>query len=1007
MLRHFPIFHLLDRLQNLVNTMWLKLICCSLALLWSKVAAQNGTTLNGTYRGPKDFVENQCGVIQENKKGPVVIRFTYFNYCKMTASEKDQVEASFGTLRTKANSLVHEAASDFQWDVQVQFDVPEGESCSLPTTTQNSVAQDGSPVAVHGAPTVIQVNILYPVFGKPDAHTVTWDMTDAIKKELVHTGAAGMLTISFMGPYSSYIKLGLDYTYDSTVYPFFELPDLEAAENVNVGHVLSTVGCNPSYIGAVPFEEYNSNTKSMDCQCVCPQGHAFEEESKGVKICKPIKDFDQSGQCNWLGKCYKVSLTGSTTNSYNGGCTLNGYFGKGIAEVPTPWDNYVFGKTNQPGEGAEIKVTLTGPNSEFTEKIYKWKEFEKNGDQEMNKDFSFITVGVHTLKISAMDYSQDSACETEIMVNDDMLPTVPAEITCPNKFEVSGKAPTYSDDFQKAIDIATLYKGYVSARINDPCGNGESCDIETNKIHSFNGDDEAIIGALEWVLNDDDRAYLHEISSSMLQETPGAPMDKCMSLSSQFGEKVTNYACNSPLSTTCVYSPITCALKQCVSAVGSDMYASAISIKNNVQQRTIAINNMLLNPVYDPAHEIHETVAETSVGTDEGEGTYKAYLSEMILIKHDFTSLSEDPRILFNNPGTDKSIHDVVQSRYSINGGGWVHWELGTSKNMVDFAQESNEIVIETWSKLGRIKTTTFSVIIHPHSPLDMCEQFERTSFYQSLAVGQRDSRHEYCTYPQSDFAEITFDFNHNVGLEPLDAHHLPYHFQNITCTAYYVSEKGSDGEAERVSTGAQLLQLSGDKLKFVRRYGIELRTKPTTESSPVEMDCFLWYKSEEQQEVQQHCQQTLTFSDCEAPHFPEKQVSASLKTCTDGCEDKLQPYSYCGDNRLHYKKVPDLVAEIGEAIFTAESELEDKCCTTCGAYQCVDLVKVEFNSTLKSCQILSSEDAVLLSGASTFESTAFTGFFIAIAIATVAIIMVARKSKSQTADPEGYEPLL
>lgn len=1000
--------------------MQLKFWTAAFVALHTLVTAQ--TTFNRTYHAPKLLVPNECGVVQKNKKGPVYIEFTYFNYCHLTSTEKDGLKNALHGFRAMGNKLVHKAADEFGWDVTAKFALRNAETCTIPEEYTGDIAVNGSEIAVHGDPTVIQINVL--LGSETDSSDSSEDHADdivsVIGDQLTYSRAASMLTISIMGAMSSHIKSKLDDTYSSAVYPFFAFENTNDALEINLGHFLSSIGCNPSYLGAVPYEVYDTATDEMNCQCVCPEGQQFKTESETLKVCKPIENHDRSGQCDWLAKCYAVK-TGQSPNSdnlYNAACVLKDMFGTGVAQVPAPWDNYVFGKTNLDAGRAKITVTITSPTNDVKQQTYDWKTFQEDSAKVLNRDFTFGIEGVHKFQVEAKDYKRNAICETEIRITDSIRPVVPSTFTCPTKQEDAQQNTfTYTDGLTIALEQKDKFNAYVASRQNDNCGHGASCDSIVRKREGFGKDEyETVSSPTSWVLTDDDRSFLREISEDILKSNPGKVHKKCWNFFAQFGEQVTDYTCGAADVETCKLSTIDCEFVQCLKTNGEEFYESTIEIVPATQQRTTAINNMLHEAAFDPATSIHEVISETSVGTDPGEGTYETHLSELISIEHRFTDLAKDFRTKFDLSGsTDTTIHDIIKSRYSINAGGWKLWERGSKKNQVIFEQEQNDIVIESWSKFGRVKEISFTMIIHPHTPLDMCAEFQRSSFYQTLSILEHNPEHKYCSYPNSDFAEITFDFIHNVGLEKLDARRLPYHFQNITCSAYFMEENSEGGDVSRITDGALLLKLGGANLSFVERYGIDLKTDPTDRNTPVQIDCHLWYKSEENQEQPQHCAQTLTFEDCEAPRFPTEAESINFKKCSEGCpENALKPFSFCGGNHLKFQVAngENGLASNNSAIFTKEVATE-KCCTNCGEYQCKSLVDTDLATTLKSCQLATPIAAALLEDTADEEmqqssSVAYSSLaLVAVLFVAAFVTKMTKKQKTQDEQNEGYSPLL
>jgi hypothetical protein len=182
----------------------------------------------------------------------------------------------------------------------------------------------------------------------------------------------------------------------------------------------------------------------------------------------------------------------------------------------------------------------------------------------------------------------------------------------------------------------------------------------------------------------------------------------------------------------------------------------------------------------------------------------------------------------------------------------------------------------------------------------------------------------DFCTYPKSDFAEVTFDYHANVGLQ-YSPDKLRMNIKSVTCRLNY---ERLVGETVEHLTAATIVNVQGDSREIVSRFAIQARylaeTAPLTRFHVV---CDFTYKRYgTQNDLTQTCNQDFQITDCTGPEIDKPCPLLNDARCpADKCvgSSNPAPYEACGGNII--------TADAQNTVFTSKSGADKKCCEFCG----------------------------------------------------------------------------
>lgn len=853
-----------------------------------------------------DAVHKSCAMQQIGSLLNVQVVVVLFNYCYGTSTQKQEYLNDVPNIHGYLQTMFGSEQIFSKWTLKnVNFRSASYESCQLPS--QYDFVENASDF-------VIQVNLLLPYYNtavakaaKKTAKSVRGDLRCRSSSYTISICAMNYAGIQHFCDYTeAYLNI-----YVPTIHSYIVAPDYKNVANVNTANFISTFACSNHLLDGQPKRAGNK------CNCKCKQG--FEIASKKARgctqyYCKARPEGETRDKCKWLRKCYQKRVTLSSLESYDT-CAVQKLFGPKLAADSStyPWE---FDPPEDQNEN--VRIQLSKKEMVIDEAQYTWHDVKQQKFQIADG----ITANKSGKFVVSFQLGSKSTCNTTVVLNDAMRPYVPYSVTCPKRIKCRKGWPNYELNMQQYDNVLSGLQSFYDARVNDKCGSQSNCDRRTTKVKCL-GDRwySQYNGNLTWKLLDGDIAFLQTINQDILQDQPGKTLKKCWKHSINLGEPVNNYQCNAPKpSYNSCKDGSSCSLKQCISVSGHEMYSANISIKTSVQQSSNSIAAQLNLPNINSARDIHLVKPH-----DAPPGWAEFNLSSKISILFNSTSLAQHSSIQFDNLHGHGGLSSIVKCKFMFSlYGTWKPWEINDMIRPT--ADTSNSVVIECWSKIGKVAEQSFDIFLHESQETfaPICDDFAKSSFYQTIALSNQ-KEDILCNVVGSDFSEIAFDFKYNMYSMGSAK------FENMTCSAYYMSASGSGSISDRISDGVVVINTTDPKSRILERFAIQLKTNTTDVATMMEFNCQIWYATNTGLAVENSCRKVFHFDDCDAPLFdsPAKIEAKQLENCPIQEE---QPKSLCFGKQLRL----DNSSGIPHIDF---KHLDQGCCNTDQTkYQCVPI---------------------------------------------------------------------
>ena len=962
----------------------------------------------------------RCGAPELVLNGVVEFLIIPYNYC-LNENEANMALNNFQKMK-KTQKLVKEVMSsaydNFKWNIQGKWVLPKGDTtCALPSDFDEAFETEDYPAGGSITFTVVFNLVLFEEY--EDANVDA--LNTQLNKELVNNDASSTYTICALSQEECDKIKVFEAAGTGGYYGMFVLNGENGPNSFELiptdTSIISTLGCNPNYINAIPYESLNASTGDMTCECICPFGFkwkklAMNKKYECVAIDQPLVLHPCSNAQH--DSCHEFATSGNL-DMLSPTCSLNNYLR--TAALPVPFDNYVWATANEENGDAMVKFKFIDANGQSTLFEETWWDVHTDWEGILDKVGLFESVGLYQLIITAHDYEQSETCTTDILITDD-ISTVTTE-KCPDPVvDAGGNPPAWNEDnFRSILQVFQDYVKNIQSRFEDTCTSGEECDVIDPGFKEWDKSEFLDVGQelLDWdqafILSSDNQVTLKAIHDNIESGVPGSPKTKCWRVARHYGRESEQFIClnldeQDANVKTCLRGA-ECNFIQCATYTGTTFFNTISSITQDIQDRTLNVTTQLgLEDFADEDKIIYEIVDATVVG--EGPEGVKMYdLSNVFVIARTHTDFSTGPLVKFNDITPEES----VACRYQLDGGDWKEFRFGKT-NEVIFSKSETIVNLECWSSIGLIHEKEYNVRLFPHASLEyVCNAFQDEVFSPSLIDTRASTTSTFCNVKDSPFAEVLFHFDHRLGREIMVGDAADYDFMGMQCFAQLVYEDGD--EFRNISTNEAALWTDATDLSLAskgdcrHRLGIDLITQPTRKNTMVRFRCVLDYKSTNGKEDMVGCNHVVTFHDCDAPLFPEDQETDVFEKCRQDCDDKVEPRGYCGGNYL-YSTVTNMDRTI---FYEANPQLE--CCAECGNeddFQCLPLahtsVYPDADDTLKQCSqpggYHHQYTNVLM--AQTLTEPIFAVAFIALAV--LIISMVARRPEV-IADQSAYIPLL
>ncbi|KAF4318566.1 hypothetical protein BBO99_00007272 [Phytophthora kernoviae] len=787
--------------------------------------------------------------------------------------------------------------------------------------------------------------------------------------------------------------------------------------------------------GGVPVT-YMDDYGTRQCFCSCPAGHELHMDDYGISSC--VQVVEDTCPCVWAtcdGFKHKVETDEAV-------CSFRGVATKWGLPVPFPTDGYVSDKRTTLTEGfldpritlkaereqdAEYKGTdirsaigayaslplsfaqvmgLDSKASSFSpivpraddttthSKVKTWKDYQVNRDANID-DFEFTSYGKYHLEVTTTTCPK-SFCD---YVADPVHCTDSAELTEAN--------------LDKAASLADQYFDFADKAKNDACSVNNRCDSKEFSQQDFfsssytSGDHNnahkcfnkaGVISDL--LVNDQTKSnplITADAPDNTAQPVPAGQCTRCCKMETALKEWWTDYRCGSDYDARYCEGDAsqTCEFKQCLVVNGDTLATVTASITEEAKTESDAVLSQVEQQGYQTVTQIHRALDCTSFGGTDGRCDFTAKLSELI----DTTEHVNFDQYEHGDPT------EYIYWRFKLitEGSSWQLWKTAkhdeydtlqyNDDDVQTFTAPETKIVIEAWTQCGLVRRFFFYVHLHVNSPVDVCDKF--SDMWYQTTVSRLPIGTGICAYPGSDFAELTFDFHPNVGLQ-YSRTELRMKVSKVECTGTLEGRKP-----------VTILSVTENSPEIVTRFAVTMLEKPTTEAATnFHVECAFMYTAYSGTEVSETCKRDFSISDCKGPAFDTPNAVCEYDECAGN--DKAGLYEACGGTVIKADETCTIV-----------EQGEKECCQGCANSEitCTALLNLpNADADIKRCEpnaggaYASSYAAVLLTQAAQEHPAVLALLSTTALIAVVALVVVRRRVvhsySAQTVD-DAYYPLL
>ncbi|KAG7399128.1 hypothetical protein PHYBOEH_009706 [Phytophthora boehmeriae] len=538
-----------------------------------------------------------------------------------------------------------------------------------------------------------------------------------------------------------------------------------------------------------------------------------------------------------------------------------------------------------------------------------WKDYQSNRVDIVN-NLGFSGFGKYRLELNAFDYSSSSKCTGCLAIVDGYRPR--ATTKCPSSFTDSISSNTASitlptltmDSMDKANGLIEQYSTFVDSVDNDACSINNRCDLRQfykqnffeRKYTEYPHDQSSVCFNSKLVLGDllnSARAKVNPLKGSdgrcldVQTPVPVGQCSRCCKMTTALREYWTDYRCGSDYDVRYCDgdSTQTCTFEQCLVANGDTLATVTAQIKPSVVADSEKVMQSLNQTAYQTAKQIHRMLGCTSFYGDDGVCEHKAKLSDLV----DTTQ-----SLNFNG---NYNTNDYVNWRFKLSGASkkWQLWKtrvktsaetgcygsrcvaMYENDDVLTFSDPETEILIEAWTQCGLVRNFVFYVDLHLTSSTDLCCQFGKMWYQTSASLTPVIT--QMCAYPESSFADLTFDFHPSAGFQYSHTA-LPVKVTEVVCN-------GSLG----IRSPVQVFNLTKASPVGVTSFAVEMAHLPNTEAlTNFGVSCDFKYVDYGGSIHSKTCGRAFSIVDCTSPEIDPP--SCSYTACTN--KKKAGLYEVC-----------------------------------------------------------------------------------------------------------------
>ncbi|ETI31436.1 hypothetical protein F442_21429 [Phytophthora nicotianae P10297] len=379
-----------------------------------------------------------------------------------------------------------------------------------------------------------------------------------------------------------------------------------------------------------------------------------------------------------------------------------------------------------------------------------------------------------------------------------------ATTQCPASFgnSTSGTitAELTLDNLAKANDLVQQHFDFGEQAENDDCSGNNRCDL-----HQFSKKNFFETKYSRYSHDESISCFDKDLSNGTCYDevspVPAGQCTRCCKMSTALREFWMDYRCGSDYDVRYCEgdSDQSCTFEQCVVVNGDTLATITTRIKPGVVTESKQVLHHLHQEDYQTVTQVHRALECTSYYGDDGQCVYMAKLSELI----------ETTQTV--NFDEEFNVNDIVYwqlwgTRRKTSAETGCKWStcdaVYDDDDVLTFSDPETKLSIEEWTQCGLVHWFFFFFTF---------TRYQRRGHLQTLC----------------DFAELTFDFHPNVGLQYLRTE-LRMNVSEVVCT----------GALEN-RTSVKIFKVTKDFPEIVTGFGVEMLHIPNTEAiTNVEVSC-------------------------------------------------------------------------------------------------------------------------------------------------------------------------
>ncbi|KAL4123626.1 hypothetical protein PRIC2_009477 [Phytophthora ramorum] len=723
--------------------------------------------------------------------------------------------------------------------------------------------------------------------------------------------------------------------------------------------------------------------------CSCPEGEHVED---GVCVPTCYWKTDNAGfHCPWSDP-EKESL------KLKDDC---------LVHAPVPKDSYVNdARTNEndaTNTDPAIAITATR-EGDITGTTHKapWKDYALT-PANLENEVTFSSFGVFDLALTATDYRYHSTCTGCIAIVDNYPPTVKDQ--CETSDAQANPVLYSASNLDAAIAEEAKFAAFHSPEnvVNngayDPTtGANERCDVTVAALQDFFETSPTELRSIDTTCFDAD--FVADLVQGMPTASPFLLSElemnqlkctRCCFKALTLQEHYYDYHCGTALENMekKTATSDSCSFGHCLQMSTEDLVTSEAKITDPANAKTATIIAGLPTPITPGTKDIHRSITCTSFG---GGCSYTPTLGD--LFEH---SSKWDVTV-----DSSYDVDNYVFWRYSVGLEAWSTWD---DTAPLTFTEAETAVYVEAWTHCGLVYAETFNVVLHPHSPHDVCLQFK--DMWTELTAEPCTVDSHMCAYPGSDFVLMKFAYDSEAGLTH-NANTVKGKYTDVKC---YVKLAGS-GALASVSKGPMSLAWTPGpygRIEVTKELAFELVHDPSTATNTdVLLECDFTFTHYDSSTVEtEPCTHSVSITDCDPAEVETYGAEAVCKAgeCLSP-SGTPGPFEACGGS-----------VYTTESAVTHEKTLSGECCEDCSnKLFCVALPESGVDGVQRCAPLsLPSQLVMALLGEGNWKSTATPSMVAALLgagalVVAVAVVVVKRRNLRAAhamEDYDAYYPLL